>query len=97
MDIPRIPSLHRTAAGLGLGAIALPVVLALSLGGVPDQQQPGDLPGTATTAAYLLGTSEARLASCRSQHEACFIALATSAAQVYMVQTAVAPVATVTP
>lgn len=95
MDLPRIHNIRRPYVAAGLAAIALPYLLAV----MPAQQQPGDLPAAATLSAQLLGTAQARLDSCRGQNEACYLALQTAAAKLYLVQTVVAPepVGTVVP
>lgn len=93
-----VPHVRRPTIGFGLAALFLPVALVFA-GGDGVQQQPGDLPAAATLSAQLLGTSEARLGTCRDHHEACLVALQTAAAKLYMVQTVVAPepVGTVVP
>lgn len=86
--LPTIP--RRKTAALGLAALVLPVLLNRAPA-APAQQPPEDLPAAATRMAAMYGTADARLNTCRSQHEACFVALQTTAAKVYAVQTAVAP------
>lgn len=92
LHVPRVR--HRRGLAFGAAALILPVLyLNAAAGGDGDivQQQPADLPAAATLSAQLLGTSEARLGSCRGHHEACLVALQTAAAKLYMVQTIVAP------
>ena len=79
---------NRTTAALFAGVVILPLLLSQR---APAQQPPDDLPAQATHMAAMYGTADARLNSCRSQHEACFTALQTAAAKLYAVQTAVAP------
>lgn len=92
-----VPNMQRTTAGLGLAAILLSsVYVSVNAPPAPAQQQPGDLPGTATTAALILGTAQARLATCQAQNEAAYNAAWECAGRVAAAQTALAPVPTVT-
>lgn len=85
-----VPHVRRSTFGLALAVLFLPMAITVA-GGDGAQQQPADLPAAATLSAQLLGTSEARLGTCRDHHEACLVALQTAAAKLYMVQTVVAP------
>ena len=98
MNLPR-PHLRRSTTSASLAVILLPVALVFAGGeGVPAQQPtPDDLPAAATVMAARFGTADARLNVCRSQHEACLLAVETAAAKLYMVQTIVAPEPEATP
>lgn len=79
---------------LSLAVIVLPVLhRGVSVG--PDQQ-PADLPATATMAAIRLATVSARLATVEAHHEAALASAWECAARVAAAQTALAP-ATPTP
>ena len=79
---------------LSLAVIVLPILhRGVSAG---SDQQPNDLPATATTAAIRLATVSARLATVEAHHEAALAAAWECAARVAAAQTALAP-ATPTP
>lgn len=85
----------RTArVALSLAVVFLPV-LHRGHAASPDQQ-PADLPATATMAAVRLATVSARLATVEAHHEAALASAWECAARVAAAQTALAP-ATPTP
>ena len=71
---------------------------SVSVGAGPAQQPPPyDLPAAATLTRQLLGTAEARLATCQAAHEAAYAAAWECAGRVAAAQTALAMPPTPTP